>query len=170
MLSFEAAVAAFAALNPKRALVRCDIESGIAGVAFGDPKSPTRRPDSVVAEDALYSAADRSWRAEALRSAKHLISCAVGLPALTAWRVGGPGAWAGEPGEWLLVASDKIADKAYRPGVEMPLALAAFKVEEGGLGLAVWRGSRDALAAVIGLPDGWPARRAWRPIKIWIGD
>ncbi len=91
------------------------------------------------------------------------------LPAITTWNSRGSGAWAGEPGVWLTLICDDLVQEQDEEYDWMSITLACWKVAEG-VAYAAWRGDREELGKVMGLPRGWPSRRDWKDIDVWIGE
>ena len=165
--SFEECVAVWKARRKKEP-VRAEGTSGFAHlVAFGAPDSPEWTGDAI-AEDTLYLVEGNGWQGEAVSGVEALMHTS--LPAITTWNSRGSGAWAGEADTWMLLVSDDLMQEQDDDwGNFMSLTLAAWKVEEG-VALAAWKGDREELGAIMGLPGGWPARRAWTDIDVWIGE
>ncbi|HJK89567.1 MAG: hypothetical protein CMN31_26585, partial [Sandaracinus sp.] len=164
--SFDACVAAFAALKDGEPKQVEGVDGYAKTVAWKSPGSPDWSDDGI-AEDTLYLVEGDGWRGEGVSDAKTLMGSSI--PALTTWNSRGSGDWAGEPGTWMILTCDDLMQEQDEWGNWMSVTLAAWKVEEG-VAVAAWKGKREDLAKVMGLPDGWPSRRSWTSIPVWIGE
>ncbi|MEM9069390.1 MAG: hypothetical protein AAGE52_12825 [Myxococcota bacterium] len=164
--AFEDCVAAFEEVLGKTPEQEEHVQGYARAVALENPSNPEWSEDAI-AEDSLYLVEGDKWQGEGVNDIQTLMSSSI--PAVTTWNSGGSGSWAGEPGTWLILQCDNLMQEQDEWGGWMSLTLAAWKVEEG-VALAAWKGSREKLAKVMGLSKGWPSRRAWKSIKVWIGE
>ncbi|MEZ4389640.1 MAG: hypothetical protein R3A48_00980 [Polyangiales bacterium] len=150
---------------PKKVKVAEGVQGFARALAVGNPAQP-KWGRGAVSEDSVYLVEGDGWRGEGVRSAKGLLDTS--MPAITTWNSRGTGRWAGEPGQWMLVVCDDLQQEQ-DDWETMSFAFGAWRVAEG-VALAAWKGQRDELATLMGLPDGLPPRSAWTDIKVWIGE
>ena len=165
-VSFAECVRRFEAITaPRKVKVADGVQGYAKAAAVKNPASP-KWGRGAVSEDTLYLVPAGDWRGEGLRSAKALVES--GMPAVTTWNSRGTGEWAGVPGEWMVVTCDDLAQEQSE-WETMDFTFGAWRVTDG-VALAAWKGDREALARVMGLPGGMPPRDAWTPMKVWIGE
>lgn len=162
--SFEACIAAFDAMKKGEVKRVKGVQDFELAVGFKNPGEADWSAGGAVSEPTLYLDEGESNAPDI----ENLLYTS--LPAIITWNSRGTGQWAAKANTWTVMACHDLTQEQDEDwGGGMTLILAAWKVEEG-VAYAAWDGSGEALAKIMGLPEGWPSRRAWTDMDVWIGE
>lgn len=162
--SFEACIAAFGTLKKGEVKRVEGVQDFALAVGFKNPGKPNWSAGGAISEPTLYLDKDE----KKVPDIESLLDTS--LPAIITWNSRGTGQGAAKAETWTVMACHDLAQEQDEDwGGGMTLILAAWKVEEG-VAYAAWDGSGEKLAEIMGLPEGWPSRRAWADKDVWIGE